>query len=100
MDIFGAVTSKDGFNIDNLLKITYIIDFRRIYMRINLVEAEEDNDLEIIFSKSGDTIFWSEEDSAVFYIEDFNASQVCIGVGSIDTMIKALVKLKERVNDK
>jgi hypothetical protein len=68
-------------------------------MRINLVEAEDDNELEIIFSKSGDAIMWSKEDSAVFYIEDFNASQVCIGVGSIDTMIEALVKLKEKVDD-
>ena len=68
-------------------------------MRINLVEAEEDNELEIIFSKSGDAVVWSEEDSAVFYVVDYNESQVCIGVGSIDTLIEALTKLKEKISD-
>lgn len=68
-------------------------------MRINLVEVEEDNELEIIFSKSGDALVWSEEDSAVFYVVDYNESQVCIGVGSIDRMIEALTKLKEKKGD-
>ena len=68
-------------------------------MRINLVEAEEDNELEIIFSKSGDAVVWSEEDSAVFYGVDYNESQVGVGVGSIDTMMEELTKRKEKSGD-
>jgi len=68
-------------------------------MRINLVEDETDKELEIVFSSSGDTVSWSEEDSSVIYIEDFNESHVCLGLGSIDKLIEALEKIKEHVND-
>ena len=68
-------------------------------MRINLVEDEKDNDLEIVFSKSGDILLWTEDDSASMYITDFNENEVCLGVGSIDNLITALEMVKEKIDD-
>ena len=68
-------------------------------MRVNLVEDEKDNDLEIVFSKSGDILCWSEDDSAVMYIQDMNENEVCLGIGSIDKLINALEVVKAKVDD-
>ena len=68
-------------------------------MRVNLVEDEKDNDLEIVFSKSGDILCWTEDDSAVMYILDMNENEVCLGVGSIDKLINALEMVKGKIDD-
>lgn len=64
-------------------------------MRINLVQEDTEKEVEVVFSKSGDSVYWTEDDGAVIYINDFNESQVCIGLGDIDMLIEALNKIRE-----